>query len=53
MISFSFLRGKIPFNMPMQYLKPWARLGKAKAGSQDLTQATELWEWLEEQVKDV
>lgn len=36
-----------------EYLKPWARLGKAKAGSQDPKQAAELWEWLEEQVKDI
>ena len=38
---------------PGQYLIPWARIGYTRADAQDPQQGTELWNWLEEQVKDV
>ncbi|KAJ7116048.1 hypothetical protein C8R44DRAFT_675607 [Mycena epipterygia] len=34
-----------------KYLIPWARLGKPHPASQEPKLGTELWEWLEEQVK--
>lgn len=36
-----------------KYLVPWARIGYTHADGQDPQQASELWNWLEEQVKDV
>ncbi|OJA18872.1 hypothetical protein AZE42_08567 [Rhizopogon vesiculosus] len=36
-----------------KYLIPFARIGEPRADTQDLQQGTELWNWLEEQVKDV
>ncbi|EPQ54653.1 NAD P-binding protein [Gloeophyllum trabeum ATCC 11539] len=36
-----------------KYLKPWARIGKARKETDDPETARRLWEWLEEQVKDV
>ncbi|OAX37150.1 NAD(P)-binding protein [Rhizopogon vinicolor AM-OR11-026] len=36
-----------------KYLIPWARVGNPRADTQDPEQGIELWNWLEEQVKDV
>ncbi|OAX33475.1 NAD(P)-binding protein [Rhizopogon vinicolor AM-OR11-026] len=36
-----------------KYLIPWARIGDPRADTQDPQQGKELWNWLEEQVKDV
>ncbi|OJA21277.1 hypothetical protein AZE42_10595 [Rhizopogon vesiculosus] len=36
-----------------KYLIPWARMGNPRADTQDPQQGMELWNWLEEQVKDV
>jgi retinol dehydrogenase-12 len=36
-----------------QYLVPLARIGNSLAHTQDPQQGMELWEWLEEQVKNV
>jgi retinol dehydrogenase-12 len=36
-----------------QYFIPWARLGNPRADTQDPQQGKELWDWLEEQVKDI
>ena len=33
------------------YFIPWARKGKAKKGSQDVTLALKLWDYLEKEVK--
>jgi len=38
---------------PTQYLVPWARVGSAKKETNDPETGRKLWEWLEEQVKDV
>lgn len=37
----------------MQYLIPWAKLGKARKDTDDEAIGKKLWEYLEEQVKDV
>ena len=37
----------------VKYLIPWARVGSPRADTQDPQQGLELWNWLEEQVKDV
>ncbi|KAJ7782022.1 hypothetical protein DFH07DRAFT_792336 [Mycena maculata] len=34
-----------------KYLIPWARLGKPHPGTQDSKLGSELWDWMEEQVK--
>ncbi|KAI5115553.1 hypothetical protein M0805_001882, partial [Coniferiporia weirii] len=36
-----------------KYLFPWARLGEPRKDTQDPDMGVKLWEWLEEQVKDV
>ena len=36
-----------------KYLIPWARLGEPRADTQDLKLGRELWEWCEDQVKDM
>ncbi|KAG2065335.1 NAD(P)-binding protein [Suillus decipiens] len=36
-----------------KYLVPWARIGNTHPEGQDPQQASELWNWLEEQVKDL
>ncbi|KAJ8590565.1 NAD(P)-binding protein [Rhizopogon salebrosus TDB-379] len=36
-----------------KYFIPWARLGNPRADTQDPQQGKELWDWLEEQVKDI
>ncbi|OAX43192.1 NAD(P)-binding protein [Rhizopogon vinicolor AM-OR11-026] len=36
-----------------KYLIPWARVGNPRADTQDPQQGKELWNWLEEQVKDL
>ncbi|KAH8115060.1 NAD-binding protein [Phellopilus nigrolimitatus] len=36
-----------------KYLIPWARLGEPRADTQDPKTGEQLWDWLEEQVKDV
>jgi hypothetical protein len=36
-----------------QYLVPWARAGAARKETQNLENATKLWTWLEDQVKDL
>lgn len=36
-----------------KYLIPWARLGELRADTQDLKTGVDLWEWCEEQVRDV
>ncbi|PFH48869.1 hypothetical protein AMATHDRAFT_148897 [Amanita thiersii Skay4041] len=36
-----------------KYLIPWARIGTATAVSQNPEVGTDLWNWLEEQVKDI
>ncbi|KAI5116375.1 hypothetical protein M0805_003529 [Coniferiporia weirii] len=36
-----------------KYLFPWARLGEPRKDTQDPETGVKLWEWLEEQVKDV
>lgn len=36
-----------------KYLVPWAKLGKPVAGTNDPEVGKRLWDWLEEQVKDV
>ena len=36
-----------------QYLIPWARIGAVRKDTQDPAIGKELWEWLEEQVKDI
>ncbi|OAX33476.1 NAD(P)-binding protein [Rhizopogon vinicolor AM-OR11-026] len=36
-----------------KYLIPWARIGDPRADTQDPQQGKELWNWLEEQVKDI
>ncbi|KAG1744602.1 uncharacterized protein EDB91DRAFT_1123331 [Suillus paluster] len=36
-----------------KYLIPWARVGNSHPDAQDAQQGSELWNWLEEQVKDV
>jgi hypothetical protein len=37
---------------PLQFLIPWAKVGKARPDTDDLQLGKELWNWLEEQVKD-
>jgi len=36
-----------------KYLIPWARMGEARADTQDRTVGSELWSWLEEQTRNV
>ncbi|KAF8231776.1 NAD(P)-binding protein [Tricholoma matsutake] len=36
-----------------KYLVPWARLGRAHAGTQDPELGKRLWEWAEEQVENI
>ncbi|KAG2137894.1 uncharacterized protein EDB93DRAFT_1339186 [Suillus bovinus] len=36
-----------------KYLVPWARVGYTHPEGQDPQQASELWKWLEEQIKDI
>ncbi|KAH8115056.1 NAD-binding protein [Phellopilus nigrolimitatus] len=36
-----------------KYLIPWARLGEPRADTQDPKTGEQLWDWLEEQVKDI
>ncbi|KAG1728815.1 hypothetical protein EDD22DRAFT_810683 [Suillus occidentalis] len=40
-------------NLNGKYLVPWARIGYTHPDGQDPQQASELWKWLEEQVKDI
>lgn len=40
-------------NLNGKYLVPWARIGYTHANGQDPQQASELWNWLEEQVRDI
>ncbi|KAG1844696.1 hypothetical protein F4604DRAFT_1937386 [Suillus subluteus] len=40
-------------NLNGKYLVPWARIGNPHPDAQDPQQASELWNWLEEQVKDL
>ncbi|KAG2051641.1 NAD(P)-binding protein [Suillus hirtellus] len=40
-------------NLNGKYLVPWARIGNTRADAQDPQQASELWNWLEDQVKDL
>ncbi|KAG2352361.1 hypothetical protein BDR07DRAFT_1437566 [Suillus spraguei] len=40
-------------NLNGKYLVPWARIGNTHPEGQDPQQASELWNWLEEQVKDL
>ncbi|KAG1810396.1 uncharacterized protein HD556DRAFT_1281551 [Suillus plorans] len=40
-------------NLNGKYLIPWARIGNTHPEGQDPQQASELWNWLEEQVKDL
>jgi NAD(P)-dependent dehydrogenase (short-subunit alcohol dehydrogenase family) len=40
-------------NLNGKYLVPWARIGNTHPDGQDPHQASELWNWLEEQVKDL
>ncbi|KZO92786.1 NAD-P-binding protein [Calocera viscosa TUFC12733] len=40
-------------SMNGQYLIPWARPGKARPDTEDPETGRALWEWVEEQVKDV
>ena len=37
----------------LQYLIPWARVGEATSTANDPKQSAELWNWLEDQVKDI
>ena len=37
----------------LQYLIPWAHVGEATPAANDLEKSSELWTWLEEQVKDI
>jgi len=37
----------------LQYLVPWARVGPTRKEAQDPKIGEALWEWLEEQVKDI
>ena len=37
----------------LQYLIPWARVGEASSTANDPKQSAELWNWLEDQVKDI
>ena len=36
-----------------QYLIPWARIGKARKETADRETGRKLWEWLENEVKDI
>jgi len=36
-----------------KYLVPWARIGKAPASTENVALGEKLWDWLEEQVKDI
>jgi retinol dehydrogenase-12 len=36
-----------------QYLVPWARIGVARKETQNVENAKKLWDWLEDQVKDL
>ncbi|OJA21276.1 hypothetical protein AZE42_10592 [Rhizopogon vesiculosus] len=36
-----------------KYLIPWARIGDPRPDTRDPQQGKELWNWLEEQVKDI
>jgi len=40
-------------NLNGKYLIPWARIGEPRAGTRDVQQGMELWNWLEEQVENV
>ncbi|KAG1871923.1 NAD(P)-binding protein [Suillus tomentosus] len=40
-------------NLNGKYLVPWARIGNTHPDTQDPQQASELWNWLEDQVKDL
>ncbi|KAG1844674.1 hypothetical protein F4604DRAFT_1688990, partial [Suillus subluteus] len=40
-------------NLNGKYLVPWPRIGNPHPDAQDPQQASELWNWLEEQVKDL
>ncbi|KAH6912192.1 hypothetical protein BKA70DRAFT_1422911 [Coprinopsis sp. MPI-PUGE-AT-0042] len=40
-------------NMNGKYLIPWARYGKMHPGAEDVKQREDLWNWLQEQVKDL
>jgi len=37
----------------LQYLIPWARIGKGNVAGQDEKLRGELWKWLEEQIENV
>jgi retinol dehydrogenase-12 len=37
----------------IQYLIPWAKVGPVRPDSQDPKTGKDLWEWLDEQVKDI
>lgn len=43
----------IMLNFSRKYLVPWARLGRAHAGTQDPELGKRLWEWAEEQVENI
>ncbi len=38
------------FSALIQFLVPWARLGRARSEAYDVESCKKLWEWLEEQV---
>lgn len=40
-------------SMNGEYLIPWARVGPMKKSARDPKLGEQLWNWLEEQVKDV
>ena len=37
---------------PLQYMQPWAKLGKAHSATEDLETGRKVWEWAEEQCKE-
>jgi retinol dehydrogenase-12 len=37
----------------VQYLIPWARVGVARAATEDPEAGRQLWEWAEDQVKNI
>ena len=42
-----------PFIIAVEYLIPWGRLGRPKKGTEDSILAKQLWEYMEEQIKNV
>lgn len=48
-----YCRGYFFYSALVQFLIPWARLGKARPETDDIQLGKELWTWLEERVANI